>query len=27
MLWNSRGHDVEHDMKEFSDTPASHEEH
>jgi hypothetical protein len=23
MLWNSRGHDVEHDMSEFRDTPAS----
>jgi Glycosyl hydrolase family 98 len=23
MLWNSRGHDVEHKMSEFSDTPAS----
>ena len=23
MLWNSRGHDVEHNMKELSNTPAS----
>ena len=23
MLWNSRGHDVQHTMKDFSDTPAS----
>ena len=27
ILWNSRGHDVEHDMKEFSDTPASRGRH
>jgi hypothetical protein len=23
MLWNCRGHDVEHEMDEFSDTPKS----
>ena len=23
MLWNSRGHDVEHEMSDFADTPAS----
>ena len=23
MLWNSRDHDVEHEMKEFTDTPDS----
>ncbi len=27
MLWNSRGHDLEHEMKEFSDTPASRGKH
>ena len=27
MLWNSRGHDVEHDMKEFRDSGASRGKH